>query len=514
MKLRPYQETAIQKIYESWSLFDKTLLVFPTGTGKTIVFSHIAKREIDSGKRVLILAHRDELLQQAQDKLFRAVGVNAAIEKAESTALDSFFPVTCGSVQTLMRKKRLERFPRDFYQTIIVDETHHILSQSYQNILNYFSNGSPTKVLGVTATPDRGDKKNLGKYFDDLAYEYSIRDAISEGYLCPITAETIPLKIDISNVRETAGDYNDADLGDSISPFLSQIAENIPRDRKILVFLPLIDTSKHINILLQMKGYKSEHLDGTSQNRREVLARFKSGETQIICNSMLLTEGFDEPSIDCIVCLRPTKIRSFFAQVVGRGTRPFPGKQNLLILDFLWQTATHDLCHPASLIAENEEVSKRMTEIQNVGGYKPDLIQLEIQAKSSLAEERERSLAEELKRHEYKQRKFVNPLEFALSIHAEDLQTYEPLFKWEAHPPSDNQINLLVKWGFNSDEIPNKGFASKLIDRCISRSKLNMASPKQIKCLKRYGIDGTGLSFNQASENIDKIAQNGWRVPE
>ena len=176
----------------------------PTGCGKTIVFANIAA-ELSKRERVLILAHRDELIRQAADKLHKACGEQAAIEKAEETALGSFYNITCGSVQTLMRQSRLERFPRDYYSTIIVDEAHHALSASYKTILDYWQGA---KVLGVTATPDRGDKRNLGEVFESVAYEYSLRDAIKERYLSPIVCECVPLKIDLSKVHVKAGDYD------------------------------------------------------------------------------------------------------------------------------------------------------------------------------------------------------------------------------------------------------------------------------------------------------------------
>ena len=203
MELRPYQIEANKHIQEEWENGNnKTLLVLPTGLGKTVTFSDLTKTLVSKGERVLIMAHRGELLDQAADKLFKVTGLKTAVEKADDTAENSFYRVTVGSVQTLMREKRLKRFKRDHYDTIIVDEAHHIMASSYQSVLDYFSSA---KVLGVTATADRTDKKNLGQYFDSLAYEYSLPDAIKNGYLSPMKALTIPLKIDLSGVSMTAG---------------------------------------------------------------------------------------------------------------------------------------------------------------------------------------------------------------------------------------------------------------------------------------------------------------------
>lgn len=183
-----------------------------------------------------------------------------SFEKRAYTGFDSFDPVVCASVQTLMRENRLRRYSPRHFKAIIVDEAHHALSASYQKILDYFLTA---KVLGVTATPDRGDKKNLGSYFQHIAYEYSIRDAINEGYLSKILVQTIPLKIDINKVKTTRGDFALDDLGTALDPYLEEIAKHIPGDRKTLIFLPLIATSKRMAQILVRLGRKAEHIDGT-----------------------------------------------------------------------------------------------------------------------------------------------------------------------------------------------------------------------------------------------------------
>ena len=198
MELRPYQQEAREAVKSDWaSGFLKTLLVLPTGCGKTIVFSKIIEDMVRSGRRCLILAHRGELLDQAADKLLQATGLHCSVEKAEETCLDSWYRVTVGSVQSLMREKRLEQFPSDYFDVIVVDEAHHVLSDGYQRVLSHFEEA---RVLGVTATPDRGDMRNLGQYFEHLAYEYTLPRAIKDGYLCPIKAVTIPLTLDLSHV--------------------------------------------------------------------------------------------------------------------------------------------------------------------------------------------------------------------------------------------------------------------------------------------------------------------------
>lgn len=205
MELRPYQQEAREAIFEQWdSGVKKTLLVLPTGCGKTIVFAKVTEDCVRRGDRVLILAHRGELLKQASDKIRKSTGLGCAMEKAEETCKDSWFRIAVGSVQTMMREKRLSQFAEDYFNTIIIDEAHHCISDSYQRVLQHFPDAH---VLGVTATPDRGDMRNLGSYFETLAYEYTLPKAIKEGYLTPIKALTIPLKIDMSGVTVQAGDF-------------------------------------------------------------------------------------------------------------------------------------------------------------------------------------------------------------------------------------------------------------------------------------------------------------------
>lgn len=512
MKLRPYQEQAIERIFSDWQDYKRTLLVLPTGCGKTIVFSNIAS-QLSQNERVLILAHRDELIRQASDKLFKACGVQSAIEKAEETALGSFYNITCGSVQTLMRQSRLERFPKDYYGTIIIDEAHHALSSSYRNILDYWDNA---KVLGVTATPDRGDKKNLGEVFESIAYEYSIRDAIKSGYLSKIVCECVPLKIDLSGVKMKAGDYDAGQVGTALTPYLASIADYIPRNRKTLIFLPLVATSKEMCRLLKERGFRAEHIDGTSEDRREILQRLHDGEIDVLCNSMLLTEGFDEPSIDCIVCLRPTASRALYSQIIGRGTRICEGKENLLVLDFLWHSAKHDLCHAAHLIAPKAETADKMREISEKKGCgtQLELLKLEETADNDIRAEREKSIADRLKSLSTKNKKLLDPLQYALSVHDDDLQDYEPTVASEWAKPTERQIEYLVKNGFDASTITCKGYANKVIDRIIQRKKEGLCSAKQMKLLQRYGYEDVGSwTFDAAQATIAILASNGWRKP-
>lgn len=516
-ELRPYQQQAREHIHAEWENgHTRTLLVLPTGTGKTIVFASVAADQVRAGDRVLILAHRGELLEQAADKLQRSTGLVSAVEKAESTCLDSWFRVVVGSVQTLQRTARLERFPQDYFGTIIIDEAHHAITDGYRRILDYFSGA---KVLGVTATPDRGDMRNLGEVFDSLAFEYKLTDAIKEGYLCKIMAQTIPLQLDITSVTMSGGDYAVGDLGTALDPYLEQIAAEMARrckSRKTVVFLPLIKTSQKFRDLLNAKGFRAAEVNGQSEDRREVLADFDVGKYNVLCNSMLLTEGWDCPSVDCVVVLRPTKVRSLYSQMVGRGTRLSPGKTDLLLLDFLWMTDKHELCRPADLVCEDRTVARQMTEHLAETGCPEDIEEAAAQASEDVVAQREEALAKQLEEQRRKKAKLVDPLQYEMSIQAEDLSGYVPTFGWEAGPPSEQQTAALEKLGILPDAVESAGKAALLLDRLNKRRDEGLTTPKQIRCLEKYGFQHVGTwSFEAARHMIDRIAAQGWRgVPK
>ena len=518
MELRPYQQQAKDAIFSEWKNgIKKTLLVLPTGCGKTIVFAKVAEECVKGGSRVLILAHRGELLDQAADKIGKSTGLGCATEKAEQTCLGSWFRIVVGSVQSMMREKRLNQFPNDYFNTIIIDEAHHCISDSYQKVLRHFPDA---EVLGVTATPDRGDMQNLGTVFESLAYEYTLPKAIKEGYLSPIKTVTIPLKIDMSAVGVQAGDFKSGNIATALDPYLESIAEEMEKycsNKKTVVFLPLVKTSQKFRDILNNHGFKAAEVNGDSKDRAEILEAFDKDQYNVLCNSMLLTEGWDCPSVDCIVVLRPTKVRSLYCQMVGRGTRlsPETNKDHLLLLDFLWHTERHELCHPASLICESAEVAQKMTEnMEKDAGCVIDIEEAEKAASEDVVAQREEALAKQLSEMKRRKKRLVDPLQFEMSIQAEDLSGYVPAFGWEMAPPSDGQKKTLEKLGILPDAIENAGKASKILDRLDKRRREGLTTPKQIRFLESRGFQHVGTwQFETAKNMIDRIAGNGWRVP-
>ena len=326
------------------------------------------------------------------------------------------------------------------------------------------------------------------------------------------------MNLDLSGVSTQNGDFKASDVSNALDPYLEQIADEMVKhckDRKTVVFLPLVATSQKFRDILNSKGFKAAEVNGESKDRAQVLEDFDKDKYNVLCNSMLLTEGWDCPSVDCVIVLRPTKVRALYSQMVGRGTRLHPGKENLLLLDFLWHVEKHELCRPGHLIAKNEEIAKKITELsEKEVGNAVDLEEIEVKAADEVIQDREASLAKQLAEQRRKKGKLVDPLQFEMSIADEDLANYVPSFLSEQAPPSEAQIETLEKMGINASAIDNSGKASLLIDRVIKRREMGFATPKQIRLLESRGFRKVGnWSFEDANKMITRIAANGWRLP-
>jgi superfamily II DNA or RNA helicase len=477
-------------------------------SGKTRIFSALAKDRMQDGK-VLILAHREELIDQAIHKLHRDEHIFADKEKAEHrAALHS--QVVVGSVQTLMGARK-ERWGSQAFDTVVCDEAHHALADSYRSVLDYFQGA---QVLGVTATPDRGDRQSLGHYFQDVAFEIGLLQLINEEYLCKIVCKTVPLNIDLTKVRKTAGDFNAADLGSAVDPILRRAAQQIKLhagDRKTLVFLPLVQTAVKFSEICGDFGLESKWVSGESKDRKEILDWFATPGPKILCNSMLLTEGYDEPSIDCIVCLRPTQSRALYSQIIGRGTRIHAGKENLLILDFLWNVEKHQLVKAASLVARDAKEAERIDRLVEAGGGEQlDLLQLKDDAEEerlkeiAVEHEREASLRRQLEKNAKKKGRLIDPVEFALSLHAVSMIDYEPTMPWHSLSVSPEQSARIEKAGIDVGMVRNRGHASVILDTINTRRSLGLATLKQVNYLiKTKHPSPHTASFVEASAWLD-----------
>ena len=346
LALRPYQQDAITAVEDGLARgVTRPLIVLPTGTGKTQIFaSVIAKR----GGSALVLAHRDELLRQAAEKIAVAdptLGLGVGFVQAERD--DTAAPVVVGSVQTLARQSRLERLPRHF-DTVIVDECHHAGARSYRRILEHLE-PSPL-ILGVTATPQRADGR-LGEVWQEIVFQRGIAEMIAAGYLADVRGVRVGLEaVDLDAVAQSGGDFDADALGDALEQAAApahvlaayrQHAEG----RKTVVFVPTVALAHRMATVFRDAGIPAEAVDGTTpfEHRRATLERFRTGDTRVLVNVGIVSEGYDEPSITCVIMATPTRSQVKYAQAAGRGLRPFPGKQDCLIIDVVGVTDRLDL---------------------------------------------------------------------------------------------------------------------------------------------------------------------------
>lgn len=341
MKLRDYQEATVTAVDRELALRKKKqLVVLPTGAGKTVVFSTIVDRRRKKNPRnlpTLILAHRDELISQAAEKIIQvAPELEMSIGFIKGQRNDVHKEVIIASVQTLSKQHRLDQLPLEF-QTIVIDEAHHAASDSYLRIINHLDT---ELLMGVTATPDRTDKKRLDRVFDVVAIEISIEELINRGYLVPPRGKRIGIEVDLGSVKTARGDFQAGDLADALeaanapSEVLSAYLEH-GENRTGLIFCPTVEQAYKTADVFRAAGVPTEALDGQTptEERHAILRRLKKGQTRLVVNCNVLSEGFDEPSISCIIVARPTKSRSMYCQIIGRGLRLHPAKDDCLILD-------------------------------------------------------------------------------------------------------------------------------------------------------------------------------------
>jgi ATP-dependent helicase IRC3 len=354
LEVRPYQQEALDAIIAGEARgVRRPLVALPTGTGKTVVFAHlIAQRP----GRALVLVHRDELVWQAIDKL-RMVAPELPVGVVKAARDEVLMPCLIASVQTLSREARLARVPPDF-QTIIVDEAHHAVAETYRRVLRAmrsFADDGPL-TLGVTATPTRGDAIGLQAVFQDIVYEKTILEMIAAGYLCDLRAVQIRLAVDFHDLHTRAGDLIEREIDDLL--MAAEAPEHVSRayrahamGRKALLFTPTVAMACAMAEALRHHGIAAEALSGETplEARQAMLQRLKSGATSVIANCAVLTEGFDEPSVDAVIIARPTKSATLYTQMIGRGTRLYPGKGDCLILDCVGATTRHDLVSLATL---------------------------------------------------------------------------------------------------------------------------------------------------------------------
>lgn len=511
--LRSYQTEAIGSVETELDTDRRsTLLVLPTGCGKTVVFAELARRYVARDQRVLVLAHRGELLEQALNKLRSAGITHAAIEQADRRASREHM-VVVASVQTLAGK-RMRKFPPGHFSLIIIDEAHHAAARSYRSILEYFA---PAKLLGVTATPDRGDGKALGKVFESLAYQYEMRRAIADGFLAPLRAKRIIVeKLDLSDVKTHHGDFDQGELSKLLNedenllgvvkPLLEQAG-----DRKSLVFgVDVAHAHALAEVINAHKPGKAIALDGTSkpEERAAVLALFRKGVFQYLCNCALFTEGFDEPDIACVALARPTQSRALYTQMLGRGTRLAPGKADCLVLDFVGNSGKHKLIGPADALAGRDLTDDE----RKIANEKLDDGQLEL---GTLLADAEREAKEQkaARRREVNSAALVLYRSREIDLFLGDMMpAFDPDCAAAKRPATESQLVEIeaAKLGKPPAGI-SEAEATAMLKAVKERRKLGLCTVPQARLLERWGVATKGLMFTRAGELITMVAsRNAW----
>lgn len=527
-KPRDYQTAIFDAVYHHWQEGLKRLLVVAsTGVGKTVVFSMVAQREVEQGGKVLILAHLDELLVQAAEKLFMVSGIEAAREKASEHA-DESDEVVVSSVQTLSRDERLQGWLPDHFSVIIVDEAHRSLNKSTRKILDHFNTA---RVLGVTATGERGDEKSLGEVYEKIAFDYGLIQAVRDGWLVRPMAKTVPLKVDMKGIKMKKGpggnDFDAAEVAHRLEPFLDEIAAQLimhAGDKKTLLFLPTVDTAITLTKKLRARGASADFVSGDRErcpDRHARIDRYRAGKIQFFACATLLIEGFDDPSTSCVCMLRPTKLRGLVVQAIGRGTRPLAGlvdglntpeerratiaasrKPDMLILDFLWLTDRIDLATSAYIVTGSKAVAEQMM------GKQGDLLDIKEQADRDLLE----SLAKEAKKHARKAGRTFDPLAAAVSIGDQQIASYKPKDAWESAPVTTEQAQKLTELKIDLLKIPNCGMAALILEKSEKRKNLGLASFGQLHFLRTLGYNTDALTTaKQAGWMIGNALKGGWK---
>jgi len=538
---RDYQLTRIDTIYRHWPRFPRILLEMATGTGKTTVAAEIFRREVAAGRRCLFLANRDKLVRQSAHRITAETGVEAAIEMAGESASPQAM-VVVASVQTLARVNRLSAFADDHFDLIVADESHHVVAETWLRVLNYFHIGAESlaegwvapprgtyqhkaRVLGITATPI----EELAEFFDYFVEPpYSLISAVEDGWLVPPTTKSMPLRIDIRDLRPgrtpNGSDFRAGDLSRKLEPVIGALAEQVAalaKDRKTIAFTPSIHCAKLLADAITAKGMTGIFVSGECLDVDEKTQRYvDAGPGTVLVNAALYTEGADFPDTDCVLVARATKSKGFYRQLVGRGTRVLPGvvnqsmtaeerraaiaaskKPNLLILDPLWIHERIDLCDALDAVADTAEIKEKMK--------KSTKSMLDAVKDATRDAERDliKTLEKEARKHSKKQPRTIDPLAWAVSVGDEVLASYVPETTADARPPARAELDFILQAGIDTSAIKTTGLAQKVIARIRDRERLGLASVRQMNFLKQLGIpDPAAVKMNkrQAAAIIGK----------
>lgn len=526
--LRWYQamlKAAVEAMFETNR---SCITVMATGLGKTRLGGAIAG---DWPGCVLWLAHRDELIQQARADLERITGEMVEIEQGQTRA-SARARIVVGSVQSVTRQNRLDRFGEDRFSLVIVDEAHHFVSPTYRRPLDFFKNA---KLLGLTATPDRGDEMALGQIFDDHTTPFDIQQGIEQGYLVPVRMMPVEMKnVDISGVKTQTGDLVAAQLDEVMLQAAAGIVTETLKyepDRQTIVFMPGVKSAELVAQLInQAKPGAAAFVSGATQEdeRRDIVRAFREGRIQYLANCQICTEGFDAPGCSCIVMGRPTKSRALAAQMCGRGTRVLPGvvehldgeenaqarrdaiaasaKPDMVVLDFVFNSGRHTLVTPTDILGGNyTEAEVALAKKRERSGG--DVLKALDAARAEL-----RRIAEKAAIKASSIRREVDPFAILHIQHDSNDQ------RFGRQPMTSGQFDYLDRMGVPGDQLNqmSKAEASKLIAASKVRRDKGLCTFKQLRILQQNGVTDINVGFSKAHDALDYIIgeRRAGRKPE
>lgn len=542
---RSYQKECIEKVREAFRQYHSVLCVLPVGTGKTVIFSTLA-RDVPQG-RVMILAHREELIFQAAERYKGIAGESPDIEMADyvadSTGEFGGSKVVVASVQSMCRSRRLNRWDPNDFAMLIVDEGHHIVAPTYLRVINHFRTNPNLKLLGVTATADRGDKKALGRVFQTVAYNYEMRRAIDDGWLTPIDQLFIPIDgLDLSGIKTVAGDFSPNELDavmaeERCAQGVADATVRLTSDRPTLIFSAGVNSSQKVcEIINRHKPNKAIHLNGaTPKNvRREMLRRFADGEFQYLCNADLYTEGFDMPQLVYVVMDAPTKSRSRYCQRVGRVLRPYPPglvddamiwdaderreaiarspKPRAVVLDFVGVSGRHKLVSTIDLLggdydAATRERAKKRAMDKSERGVGTDVTE----EMKQIAEEARLQNEKLEKARQDKRKRLVAKAKFSIQEVSPwdvfDITPQVKTFAQSRRPPTPRMAQALENAGISTVKM-NIDQASAILTEMRRRREEGLCTFKQARWLSWRGIDAAKWTKARASLAIDLLINN------
>jgi ATP-dependent helicase IRC3 len=386
LKLRPYQQDcldAICKLHAQGA--NRQLVNLPTGSGKTIVFGSLIAQ---TGKRTLVLAHTTELLEQARDKiLMLCPDVGVGLVNGQNKEFDSH--VVVASIQSAMRPANLEILKSQGFDLCIADECHHFAAETQRQILNDlgFGKGTSRLLAGFTATAFRSDEKGLGEVFDVIAYQKTIKEMISDGYLCRPNGLRIATDLDLTTVTMVDGDFQALSLARVMdTPEINGLVVNSYLKSgchcQTICFSVTVQHATNLAKAFNASGVLAQVISGAMgcEERASVLKDYRAGRVQVLCNCQVLTEGFDAPETACIIVAKPTRSKLLYQQMIGRGLRLWPNKRECVILDFCDRSHSLRSSHELLLDAECETAKDEQPEKNDVLARLPPQLNSKLKA--------------------------------------------------------------------------------------------------------------------------------------